>query len=96
VKVLKSEEQDFEYTTVGQSVLDKRTDHYLFRVPEVTPLHVRGTAPIFCIPRRGFTPGRKFTPLRMLFCQARLEGLFARIKEIYTGSAVSAKLTNLK
>ena len=41
VKVLKSEDQDFEYKSVEQSALDKRTDHLLFNIPGVTPLHVR-------------------------------------------------------
>ena len=41
-KILKSEEQTYVFKTVEQSVLDKKTDHPLFRLEGVTPLHVRG------------------------------------------------------
>ena len=106
VKILKSEEQDFEYKTVEQSVLDKRTEHPLFKMQGVTPLHVRGDS-LHILFSRGVAshlagsllhyicyfdwPRRQKVP-----AASRLETLFARIKEIYTESAVPARLSNLR
>ena len=89
-----------------QSVLDKKTDHALFKLKGVTPLHVRGDS-LHILYSRGvanhlagslihYVIYFDWPKRQKLSANQKLQTLFGRIKELYSEANVSARLTNLR
>ena len=105
-KILKSEEQTYHFKTVEESVLDKKTDHPLFSLDGITPLHVRGDS-LHILFSRGVANHLSGSLIHYVIyfdwprrqkisANNRLQTLFARIKELYSEASVSARLTHLR
>ena len=106
VKILKEENQQYEYISPQQAILAKRSSHPLFSVPGVSTAMVRGDSLHILYPRGvgshlagsilhymcfyDWPKRQKVSPT------TRLQKIFARVKELYSERKVSAKLTNLR
>ena len=105
-RLWKSEEQTYHFKTVEESVLDKKTDHPLFSLDGITPLHVRGDS-LHILFSRGVANHLSGSLIHYVIyfdwprrqkisANNRLQTLFARIKELYSEASVSARLTHLR
>lgn len=92
-KILKSEEQTYHFKTVEESVLDKKTDHPLFSLDGITPLHVlfsRGVANHLSGSLIHYVIYFDWPRRQKISANNTLQTLFARIKELYSEASVSA------
>ena len=106
-KLLKEEDQDWEYVSPEQALLSKRSDHLVFSVPTVSSAMVMGDSlHIFC--SRGVASHLAGSLLHyMCFFDGvgkrqrvnphrRLQRIFARIKELYVQLQSTSRLSNLR
>ena len=106
VKILKEENQQYEYVSPQQAVLAKRSSHPLFSFPGVATAMVRGDS-IHILYSRGVGSHLAASILHyMCFYDwpqrqrvsptTRLQKIFARVKELYSKRKTTARLTNLR
>ena len=106
VKILKEENQQYEYVSPQQAVLAKRSSHQLFSFPSVSTAMVRGDS-LHILYSRGVGSHLAGSILHyMCFYDwpqrqrvspiTRLQKIFARVKELYSKRKTTARLTNLR
>ena len=106
VKILKEENQQYEYVSPQQAVLAKRSSHPLFSIPGVSTAMVRGDS-LHILYSRGVGSHLAGSILHyMCFYDwpqrqrvspiTRLQKIFARVKELYSKRKTTARLTNLR
>ena len=105
-KILKEEEQQFEYKTPQQALLVKRSNHQLFSIPGVSSAHVRGDA-LHILYSRGVGSHLAGSLLHYMCYydwpkrqkvnpNKGLQLIFAKIKEQYTQLQITSRLSNLR
>ena len=106
VKILKEENQQYEYVSPQQAVLAKRSSHQLFSFPSVSTAMVRGDS-LHILYSRGVGSHLAGSILHyMCFYDwpqrqrvspfTKLQKIFARVKELYSKRKTTARLTNLR
>ena len=106
VKILKEENQQYEYVSPQQAVLAKRSSHPLFSFPGVSTAMVRRDS-LHILYSRGVGSHLAGSILHyMCFYDwpqrqrvspiTRLQKIFARVKELYSKRKTTARLTNLR
>ena len=105
-KIIKQEEQQFEYISPQQALLAKRSNHPLFTIPGVSTSLVRGDA-LHILYSRGVGAHLAGSLLHYICYfdwpkrqavnpSKRLQLIFEKIKEQYTLMQVSSRLNNLR
>lgn len=107
VKLLKEEDQKYQYVTPAQAMLHKKSNHPLFSVKGVSSASVRGDSLhiLYCRGVASHVAGSLLHYLcffdglgkrQKVNPNARLQTMFGRIKELYQEKQTPSRLTNLR
>ena len=105
IKLLREDDQNYEFVTPQAALLEKRSSHPLFTIPGVSSALCRGDS-LHILYSRGVT-SHLAGPLLFYMCffdgpgtrqkvspTLRLQKIFSRIKELYVQNQVASRLTS--